>query len=157
MNCDEAGIDFIKSFEGLKLSPYQDQKGIWTIGWGHTEGVTSKTPSITESQAQLILEEDIEEPEEAVTRMVRIQLTQNEFNALVSFTFNEGVTKFMKSTLLSMLNNGDKAGAGKQFDRWIYYEGEDGKMYTSPGLQMRREKEKELFLTDFLHSRGNVI
>lgn len=155
MKLDQAGIDFIQSFESYSATPYQDQHGVWTIGWGHTEGVTAQTLAITRDDALLLFEEDIEIAEHTVDSAVLVQITQNEFDALVSFTFNEGSEAFLKSTLLKMLNNGDKQGAAKQFDRWIYYKDPvSTEMKISNGLKARRAEEKSLFLEDFQTRRA---
>lgn len=157
MQIDQAGEDFIKSFEGLRLEPYQDEAGVWTIGWGHIEGVSRYTPSINLMQAQTIFDDDIEPIEEAVTKDLLIDVTQSEFNALVSFAFNEGTEALHNSTLLKKLNAGDRQGAAKQFDRWIYVKDEKTKqMVVDKGLVRRRLAEKELFLNDFNASRVEV-
>lgn len=156
MRIDHAGEEFIKSLEELRLVPYQDQRGTWTIGWGHIEGVNQFTPAINLMQAQTIFDDDIEPIEEAVTKDLLIDVTQSEFNALVSFTFNEGTEAFHNSTLLRKLNFGDRQGAAKQFDRWIYYEElETKKMLVSDGLVKRRAMEKALFLADFSAARNS--
>lgn len=157
MKCDEAGRYFIKGFEALRLKVYIDIAGHWTIGWGHTDGVDERTPEITEDQAEMFFEDDLEVFEKHVTDLVTVYLTQNEFNALVSFTFNEGLGRLRTSTLLIKLNNGDKRGAAKEFDRWIYYKEKDTReTKISKDLVGRRAKEKALFLTDVLLSQAAV-
>lgn len=157
MKCDEAGRDFIKKFESLALKPYLDQHGIWTIGWGHIDGVTEDTPEINEDQAETFFEDDLDDRENQVTKLVTVYLTQNEFNALVSFTFNEGLGRLRTSTLLMKLNNGDKRGAAKEFDRWVYYrDKKTGEEKISNGLVARRAKEKALFSMDVLLSQAAV-
>lgn len=154
MKLDEAGKNLIKRFEALRLSPYLDREKVWTIGWGHTYGVNEKTLPIDETQAEVFFSADCEPCEEIITKSVKIDLTQNEFNALVSFTFNEGVSAFHNSTLLKKLNSGDRQGAAKEFDRWIYAtDKETGEISVVDDLIIRRALEKTLFLSDFLATR----
>lgn len=141
MRLDRVGRELIKSFESLSLTPYQDEKGIWTIGWGHTEGVVEKSPAITKQEADELFAEDVAIFERSVSQQVTINLSQHEFNALVSLVFNIGEIAFRKSTLLQKLNGGDKRGTAKEFDRWVYVG-----TRKSDGLRRRREKEKSLFL-----------
>jgi lysozyme len=148
LKLDQVGVDFIQSQEGLRLSVYEDEAGVWTIGYGHTAGVTQDTPDITENEALNFLDDDLEICEECITNSVSITLTQNEFNALVSFTFNEGRKAFRESTLLEKLNNGDKQGAAKQFLRWVYIH-KNGSPVVDNDLVTRREKEMQMFLSDF--------
>lgn len=157
MKLDFSGCEFIKKFEELRLKAYQDQRGKWTIGWGHTDGVDRWTPIINEAQAESFFREDVSMCERIVSMTVKIELTQSEFNALVSFSFNEGVGKFHTSTLLKKLNSGDKRGAAKEFDRWIYYlDVNTGEWKVSNGLVERRRVERELFLSDLQISLAAV-
>lgn len=135
--------DFISSpeIEGKKLHAYKDTSGIWTIGCGHTHGV-HEGMVITEEQCDEFLSYDLTDAEGYVNRLVNVALNQNQFDALVSFVFNEGVGQFQRSTLLKLLNAGDYAGAEKQFKYWIY---DDGKV--QPGLVKRRRLEAEMFAT----------
>lgn len=145
MTLDASGIAFIKSFEGLRLEAYKPLPGDkWTIGWGHTLGV-KKGDAITAAQADELLRMDVELAEFWVNRCVKIVLNQNEFNALVSFQFNCG--KLPISTLLKKLNTGDRQGAAKEFDRWVYFHDENGEARVEKDLVERRAKEKALFLT----------
>lgn len=137
----QAGINLIKSFEGCRLKAYQDSVGVWTIGYGHTSGVYSGM-TITEEQAEAFLKADLGTSERAVNRLVTYIINQNQFDALVSFTFNLGSGNLAESTLLKKLNKGDITGAANEFDKWIYAGGEVLK-----GLVRRRAAEKEMFLT----------
>lgn len=150
LSLDQAGEDLIKGFERLVLTPYFDEHGIPTIGWGHTKGVTMRTPEITEAKAEQFFIDDIAEACRAVNNDVLIDLSQNEFNALVSLCFNIGATEFSGSTLVRKINVGDKDGAAAQFDRWIYVRSPG--LRFSQGLIIRREKEKKLFLGKALAS-----
>ncbi len=134
------GIEFLKSYEGCVLKAYQDAVGIWTIGYGHTSGVTSGM-MITTTQAESYLKSDLLKIGNYVNNYVTTTLTQNMFDALVSFTFNVGAGALKRSTLLRKLNQGDISGAAKEFDKWVYA----GKKKL-PGLVKRRAAEKEMFL-----------
>ncbi|MTK06835.1 MAG: glycoside hydrolase family protein [Hungatella sp.] len=136
----QAGINLIKSFEGLRLTAYQDSVGVWTIGYGHTSGVKSGM-TITEAQAEAYLKSDLKSAENTVNNKVTYAISQNQFDALVSFTFNLGGGNFGSSTLLKKLNQGDINGAANEFDKWIYAGGE-----VLDGLVKRRAAEKEMFL-----------
>ncbi len=134
------GVDLIKSFEGCVLKAYQDSVGIWTIGYGHTKGVHSGM-TITAIQAQEYLISDLVVFERAVNSCVTVPMTQNMFDALVSFSFNVGAAALKKSTLLANLNKGNINSAATEFDKWVHA----GKKIL-PGLVRRRAAEKELFL-----------
>lgn len=157
METNRRGIDFIKGFESLQLKPYLDQANIWTIGYGHTSGVTQKTSTITVEQADYFLKKDLGNAEAGVNKYVTISLSQNEFNALVSFTYNAGIGKLLSSTLIRKLNCGDKQGTAREFGRWVYYrDPSSGNMVVSNGLARRRKAEAELFLSDFVEKRASV-
>ncbi|BEM56381.1 lysozyme [Serratia marcescens] len=134
------GLNLIKHFEGLKLRAYQCSAHVWTIGYGHTADV-SANDVITEEEALYFLHQDLAESERAVNQYVHAPLTQNQFDALVSFVFNLGVGNFRTSTLLKKLNAGDNDGVAQEFGRWIHAGGK-----ALPGLVRRREAERALFL-----------
>lgn len=138
----ESGIDLIKGFEGFLPGPYQDVAGVWTNGYGHTHGVTQDTPPVTEEEATINLGNDLFDAEYAVNLYVNVPLTDNQFDALVSFTFNLGGGALEHSTLLKKLNSRDYAGAAEEFGKWVYAGGK-----VSNGLIARRAKEREVFLT----------
>lgn len=160
MKLDRNGIDFIKDFEKLSLTPYLCQGKKWTIGWGHTKGVTADTPAITLRKAALLFHEDVSEVEAAIDKHVTVALTQNEFNALVSFAFNAGVGPLRTSTLVHKLNQGDKQAAAREFGRWIYVDMDPRPdvrdMQPSEGLRKRRRAETEMFLADFQEKRDKA-
>lgn len=145
----QKGIDLIKSFEGCRLVAYQDSVGVWTIGYGHTSGVYAGM-TITEQQAEDFLRADLGTSESAVNRLVTYSINQNQFDALVSFTFNVGSGNFGGSTLLKKLNAGDTTGAADQFDVWVYAGGQ-----VLEGLVRRRAAEKELFLNGTVTGGGS--
>ncbi len=138
----EEGRNLIKSFEGCRLTSYQDVAGVWTVGYGHTGNVRPGM-SITQEQAESFLQSDLRKFERCINRYVTVPLTQNMFDALVSFTYNVGTGAFRQSTLLRKLNRGDTAGAAEEFGRWVHA----GKK-VFPGLIRRRQEEKELFLKE---------
>lgn len=137
----QKGIDLIKKFEGCELQAYLCPAGVWTIGYGHTAGVYSGM-KITAAKAEAYLKADLVEFENSVNNLVKVKITQNMFDALVSFAFNLGSGSLANSTLLAQLNKGNVKMAANEFDKWIYA---DGKIL--PGLVDRRAAEKKLFLT----------
>lgn len=141
MKTSDAGIMLIKSFEGLKLVAYKCPAGIWTNGYGHTGPDVTPGQVITQAQADALLARDLERFEAGVSRLVSVQLTQNQFDALVCFSFNLGLGALQGSTLLRLLNAGDYAGAAAQFPRWNKAGGKE-----LPGLTRRRSAEQALFM-----------
>lgn len=139
----------IKSDEKLELTAYKCPVGVWTIGWGHTLGVTPGM-RITVEQAERFLQQDVEDAAQAVldglVQNARRALTHNQLRALTSFVFNIKRAKWPGSTLLRKLNAGDVNGAADEFDKWV--NGTiDGKLTPLAGLKRRRAQEKALFLT----------
>lgn len=139
MRYSQSGLHLTEAFEDCKLRAYQDVKGVWTIGYGHTEGVS---PGMTCSpmQAEVWLRQDVATAVAAVNRLVKGPLTQNEFDALVDFTFNAGAGSLAHSTLLQLINAGDDAHAAAEFEKW---DKSGGKVVA--GLLRRRVSERELF------------
>lgn len=142
----QKGINQVKSFEGKRLAAYDDGVGVWTIGFGTTiypNGVkVKKGDKCTELQAEQYLRNDLIRFENAVNESVKVPINQNQFDALVSLTYNIGASAFKNSTLLRKLNAGDKKGAADQFDVWNKAGGKVMK-----GLVNRRASEKALFLS----------
>jgi lysozyme len=142
-----AGLALIKKWEGWYPKAYKDPVGVWTIGWGTigAEAVPGRT--ITKKQGEVFLKRDLADDEETVKRLVKVKLTQHEFDALTSFVYNCGSGNFKSSTLLKLLNRGNKVGAAGQFIRWNKGRSrETGKWLTLPGLTSRRKDETALFL-----------
>ena len=131
---NDAGLKLIESFEGLRLTAYQDSVGVWTIGYGHTKGV-KQGQTITQQQAERFLQQDLAVAEAAVNRL-GLTLSDNQFAALVSSTFNLGA-----GNLTKLLKNGLAAAA----DRILLFDHAGGKAL--PGLRRRRTAERALFLT----------
>lgn len=139
MHISEKGLNLIKQFEGLRLKAYKCPAGVWTIGYGHTSNV-KPDDVITEAQATELLIRDVFDCEGVINRLVTKTLTQGQYDALCSFIFNLGAGAFQRSTLLRKINQGDFAGASREFSRWIYA---GGKVLN--GLKARRQAEKQLF------------
>ena len=138
-----AGLELIKSFEGFRATTYTCPGGKPTIGWGHViQPGESFVEPISPAQGLSILARDLAQAEAAVERLVTAPLTDNQFAALVSFTFNLGRGNLATSTLRAKLNAGDHAGAAAEFGRWVKARGQ-----VLPGLVRRRAAERELFLT----------
>jgi lysozyme len=135
---DEALEETIVS-EGEKLTAYQDTGGVWTIGVGHTKGV-KKGDVITKAQSRQYLREDMQDAEKAVQRLVKVPLTQGQYDALVDFVFNLGEGAFARSTILRLLNAKNYSGAALEFSKWVY---DNGKV--QPGLVTRRKKNTARF------------
>lgn len=137
----DAGLRIIRSYESLRLHAYLPTKhDVPTIGYGHTKDV-ELTDVCSIAQAEAWLREDCADAEEAVNFLVKSSLTQNQFDALVSFTFNVGRGALESSTLLKKLNAGDFVGAADEFRKWNKQAGK-----VLGGLIKRRERERELFL-----------
>ncbi len=141
----QQAIDFVKKFEGLRLSTYKDAVGINTIGFGHV----ALTPPpcidcmvITQDQADALLYNDLEHVLQHIHGMIGVDLTDNQLSALASFAFNLGLHNFANSTLLKKLNSKDFDGAANEILRFNHAGGR-----VLPGLTARRIAERELFLT----------
>lgn len=141
MKISDKGLKLIKDFEGLKLTSYLCPANVWTIGYGSTGPHVKEGMTITEQEAEDLLKEDVSKFEDCVNQAVEVDLTQEEFDALVSFSFNVGCGAFMGSTLLRLLNAGNKQAAAQQFPRWNKAGGK-----VLAGLTRRREAEKALYL-----------
>ncbi len=134
------GIKVIKTFEGLRLKAYLCPAGIPTIGYGHT-GNVKLGEVITPEAAEKLLQTDLIRFENAVTNAVKVPLTQGQFDALVSFTYNVGVGNLQKSTLLKRINASAFADVPTQFRKWIY-----GNPKQPPLLGLIRRREAEINL-----------
>lgn len=158
MRISQDGLMIVKHFEGLYLKAYADPVGIWTIGYGHTGDAAYSGNVISEKEAEDLLREDLRESEYFVDRYIDVDLKQNQFDALVTFTFNVGGGALAKSTLRKKLNGGDFEGAAAEFPRWN--KGTvNGQKITLPGLTRRRSSERFLFETGkvaFFDGRGIV-
>lgn len=132
------GLEELKQREGFSETPYPDYKG-FSIGYGHLMKASEDYTSITESDAAALLEKDVAWSEQAVSESVNASLTQNQFDALVSFVFNVGKNAFLNSTLLAKLNAGDSS-AIDEFAKWNRAGGK-----VNQSLIARRESEVQQF------------
>jgi len=141
MTTSAKGRALIAQREGNILKAYKDSVGVLTIGVGHTTaaGAPAVTPgmTITAAQSDEILTRDLKDCENHINSLVKVPLTQNQFDALVSFVFNIGWPGFAKSTLLKKLNVKDYKGAAAAFDMW----------HIPPEITGRRNSEKAQFLS----------
>lgn len=133
-------IDMIKDFEKLRLKSYLCAGKVWTIGYGHTENVR-RGMKISRYDAERLLQQDLVEFQRALKKHIRVPLTQNQYDALLSFIFNIGEEQFASSTLLKQLNSGQYDLAANELLRWKY-----SKKKVLAGLVKRRSQERELFL-----------
>ncbi|QHH95401.1 lysozyme [Acinetobacter gyllenbergii] len=145
MKTSQVGINLITSFEDLRLAAYDDSVGVWTIGYGTTvypNGIRVKRgDSCTKVQAMSFFQHDLRRFEAAVNQAVKVVVNQNQFDALVSLTYNIGEQAFKDSTLLKKLNASDFMSAADQFPKWNRGGGK-----VLRGLVRRRAAERALFL-----------
>lgn len=141
MQYSRTGLALTEQFENCRLTAYQDIKGVWTIGWGHTEGVKAGM-TITQDQADEYLADDINWANNVVNSLVHASLTQGEHDALVDFVYNVGSGNFASSTLLKLLNAGNLQAAVEQLDTWDHAGGK-----VVAGLLRRRQAETAEFTT----------
>ena len=141
MRISEQGLDFIKSFEGLRLQSYWDKDGkVWTIGWGHTKGV-KRGQVITRADAERFIRDDLAPIERHLTAdLGEDGVLQCQFDALCSFCFNLGIGAYMKSTLRKYVKAGRDDEADREFAKWVHAGGR-----VLPGLVRRRKAEAELY------------
>ena len=141
----DAGKNLIKSFEGKRLVAYDDGTGVWTIGCGTIKypngNAVKKGDVCTDAQVDQYFSNDLVKFENSVNSLVKVPLTQNQFDALVSFSYNVGAGNLAASTLLRKLNAKDYKGAASEFARWNKAGGK-----VMNGLTKRCNAEKELFL-----------
>ena len=140
---NEAGVRLVQEFEGCRLDAYRCPAGIPTIGYGATGPDIRMGMVWTQEQADERLAEDLARFAAGVERLVQVDLTDNQFAALVSFAYNVGLGALRDSTLLRKLNAGDYLGAADQLPRWARAGGR-----IMPGLTRRRAAERDLFLSD---------
>lgn len=159
LHISTAGLAIEKAYEkgppaispaGFATRMYYDDAGYPTIGWGHL--ITSRdehlmTATVDESIAETLLRQDNLVAENAVKRLVKVKLTQHEFDALTSFTFNVGEGNLASSTLLKKLNRNDRRGAANEFPKWNKLrDPRTKKLVVARGLERRRDEEMAVFL-----------
>jgi lysozyme len=141
MKFSAAGMDLLKKSEGFRNRVYRDVAGIPTIGYGHRLLHSDSFPNgIDEPQAANLLDCDVRDAEQAVQRLVKVPLTQGQFDALVDFTFNLGAGKLASSSLLKSLNAGRYDDAAEQLLRWDHAGGDE-----NAALKARRQAEAVLW------------
>ena len=142
MQVNEAGLELIKKFEGLRLRAYRCPAGVWTIGYGHTK-TARRGQVITEAEADRLLREDLRIFEKGVLEAIgNAPTTSNQFSAMVSLAFNIGLGAFRRSKVLALHKAGKTAEAAKAFANWRRAGGK-----VLPGLVRRRAAEAKLYLT----------
>lgn len=146
MQLSTRGLDLIKGFEGFRSHAYTDVAGIATIGYGHRIVPPESFPNgVTEPQAAAILARDVSGVERAVNELVKVALSQGQYDALVDFCFNLGVGRLAGSTLLRALNAGRYEVAAEQLLLWDHAGGK-----INLGLKARREADLRLWRSEAL-------
>ncbi len=144
MKTGDTGLNLIKGYEGLRMAAHYAPSEQWSVGYGHT-GSARHGMSVTESDAERLLRDDVVPIEKLLAETVRAPLNQNEHDALVSLIFNIGEANWKRSTALRKLNEGDKLGAAQAFEMWTRAK-VNGELVSLDGLIRRRAAEKSLFL-----------
>ena len=143
MNVPQEAYDLARTFEGLRLEPYRDPAGFWTVGHGHLlsrDRSDAQYPAITPEEAEALLADDMGNAARSVARLCPVALTDGQFAALIDFAFNLGAGNLQVSTLRRMVNRGEHNEAREQFGRWVY-----AGAVKLPGLVRRRAAEAALF------------
>jgi len=138
----QEGIDLIKKFEGFRDNVYKDIAGFDTIGYGHLIRKGENFPKrISETEGESLLRRDLRMAEKSILRLIKVPLTDNQFDALCSFVFNLGAGALQRSTLRQKLNRGEYFSASNEFFKWCISNGVRVK-----GLLRRRKEERLLFI-----------
>lgn len=153
--CKEA-IELIQHFEGCVLDAYQDERGIWTIGWGHTGPEVVQGKRITQIQADVIFHTDLSNVAIGIESVLKVILSPNQFGAVCSLVYNIGIDAFRNSTLLKFINASNKEGVPSQFAVWNKIL-KNGKLEVSLGLVKRRAMEIGLWLKDDTNTFSRVV
>jgi len=145
MQISDKGIQLIKHFEGVRNKPYRDCVGLWTVGVGHLIGDGKSLPEswnklFTTEEVDALLKQDLVRFERGVQKLLPVPLTQNQFDALISFSFNLGLGVLQRSTLRQNILRKDFKGAAEEFLKYVRAGGKIVK-----GLVTRRNDEKALF------------
>lgn len=139
MKPSQKALDLIKKYEGFRSEAYLCPAGVWTVGYGTTEGVT-RGVKITREFAEKLLQEDLEARGKALLEEVFVPINQNQFDALLSFVYNVGIGAFRRSTLRKLVNSKRFEEAAREFLKWNKAGGR-----VLPGLTTRRQEEMALF------------
>lgn len=144
MKTSQYGYDLLKEFEGMRTKAYKCPANVWTIGYGHTSSAGKPAVdaelTITKEQAEEILRRDLIQYEDGVREIVKVKITQGQFDALVDFAYNAGVGALAKSTLLKKVNAGKFDEVPAEFMKWTKGGGKE-----LPGLVRRRRAEVKLW------------
>lgn len=147
MKVNLRGEEMIKSYEELRLKAYLCPAKIPSISYGVTKyengSKVKLVDEISKERAEELFKFTLGEFEKQVEKLIKVPVNENQFSALVSFSYNVGIGNFKSSTLLRKLNSEDYIGASNEFERWIYSNGKK-----LEGLKKRRKSEKELFLAE---------
>ena len=146
MNCNEAGLQIIKIFEGFRSHPYRCSADVPSVGWGSTfcmdgRPVRMDMEPVTEDEAEELLRWGLRGAERSIDKLIKVDLNDNEFSSLCSWVYNLGSGRLQSSTLRLKLNRGDRMGAANEFPKWRRAGGRILK-----GLVLRRKAEQDLFL-----------
>lgn len=152
MKISQRGREKLKQLEDVRYVAYQDDKGVWTNGVGHTGPDVFKGQVVDDAQVERWLTEDLRVAESVVNRLVRVTLTQHQFDALVLFVFNIGETQFAGSTLLRLLNKGQYESVPSELMKWNKIT-VNKKKVPNRGLTNRRAKEASLWSSGAAISR----
>lgn len=138
----QRGLDLIKHHEGFRPRAYLCPAGKLTIGYGHVILPHERLSTVSQAEAEVILSIDVEKAEKGVIRLISVPLSDGQFDALVSFTFNLGTGALQRSTLRSKINRGEMVEASNEFGKWVWARGKKLK-----GLVLRREDERRVYLS----------
>ena len=138
----DENLNFIREVEGFERKAYQDEGGVWTIGYGHTRGV-KEGDNISTHKANMYLNTDLIIFEIQLQKLIRADLNPNQYLALLSFIYNIGATQFADSTLLKYVNEGKFELVPDELRKWNKVNNE-----VSLGLTRRREREANLFMSE---------
>lgn len=134
------GIELIKKYESCRLEAYKCPAGVWTIGYGHTDGV-KEGMKITQKEADAMLLDDIRLYEKQTKALLKVKVNENQFAALTSFCFNLGAGNLKNSTLLKKVNaNPNDPTIAGEFAKWVFSKG-----VILNGLVKRRSEEADLY------------
>ena len=137
----QEGLNLIKQYEGFSSTPYVCPAGYSTIGYGHLVRTDEYFTTLTEEAAEQLLRQDVESAEQAVLRLINTPLTDGQFDALVSFTFNLGAGALQRSTLRRKINREEHVEVPRQLMRWVWAGGRKLR-----GLIRRRAAEAEHYM-----------
>jgi lysozyme len=143
MNVQAKAYELARAFEGLRLVPYRDPAGYWTVGYGHLvtrDRSDLQYPAITQEEAEALLTADLTRAARSVDRLCQVPLSEGQRAALIDFAFNLGAGNLQVSTLRKMVNRGDMESAAREFPKWVYAGG-----MKLPGLVRRRAAEAAIF------------